>query len=358
MSFTGFVNPGFGEFGVDKSGLAPITKFVNTSTTASKTTTPSKQEVTKNKKNIIKRFRYPLKSIDQYDDYLKIEALDYQPPGLNLGENSTFDQRSSDDVDKEGKYKTIRGSVILPIPQGIVDGNGASWGAGEMNPLQTAAMGVATGIISGEGISDATSVIKKLFEKLGAASQTANGQNAVQTFFASEATKALTGNGDFNQTLSRQTGSVFNSNIELLFSGVQLRSGFSFSYDLVPRSKKEAQEIKDIILFLKIECSAQKGAEVGGGAGLFIKSPSVFRLTYMNGKNPHPFLHQFKICALTTMSVEYTASGTYATYSDATPVHMKMTLSFNELTPIYREDYLKAGSKSGELNSKITGTGY
>ena len=159
MSFTGFVNPGFGEFGVDKSGLEPITKFVNTSTT------PSKQEVTKNKKNIVKRFRYPLKSIDQYDDYLKIEALDYQPPGLNLGENNTFDQRSSDDVDKEGKYKTIRGSVILPIPQGIVDGNGASWGPGEMNPLQTAAMGVATKVLQGEGISDATSVIKKLFEK-------------------------------------------------------------------------------------------------------------------------------------------------------------------------------------------------
>ncbi len=359
MSFTGFVNPGFGEFGVDKSGLAPITKFVNTSTTASKTTTPSKQEVTKNKKNIIKRFRYPLKSIDQYDDYLKIEALDYQPPGLNLGENNTFDQRSSDDVDKEGKYKTIRGSVILPIPQGIVDGNGASWGAGNMDPIQTATLGVAMGVIAnGDLAKGGISAMQKVFAKLGAASKTGIGQDLSQTFFASKAAEALLGTGDFQQNLSRQSGAVFNSNIELLFSGVQLRDGFSFSYDLVPRSKKEAQEIKDIILFLKIECSAQKGAENGAAAGLFIKSPSVFRLTYMNGKNPHPFLHQFKICALTNMSVNYTASGTYATYSDATPVHMQMTLSFNELTPIYREDYLKAGSKSGELNSKITGTGY
>ena len=358
MSFTGFVNPGFGEFGVDKSGLEPITKFVNTSTTASKTTTPSKQEVTKNKKNIVKRFRYPLKSIDQYDDYLKIEALDYQPPGLNLS-LTTFAQNSSDDLDKAGKYKTIRGSVILPIPQGILDGNGANWGPGEMNPLQTAIMSGAKKIIDGKSpITSIMDIVPGIISKLGEASQTATGQSALQTFFATKATEALIGAGDFNQNLSRDTGSVFNSNIELLFSGVQLRSGFSFSYDLVPRSKKEAQEIKDIILFLKIECSAQKGAEVGAAAGLFIKSPSVFRLTYMNGKNPHPFLHQFKICALTTMSVDYTASGTYATYSDATPVHMKMTLSFNELTPIYREDYIKAGSKSGELNSKITGTGY
>ena len=355
MSFTGFVNPGFGEFGVDKSGLEPITKFVNTPTTASKTTTPSKQEVTKNKKNIVKRFRYPLKSIDQYDDYLKIEALDYQAPGLNLS-LTTFAQNSSDDLDKAGKYKTIRGSVILPIPQGILDGNGANWGPGEMNPIQTIATGLAAKSITGNDFTKATTeALGTLANTVSSASKTGTTQSMVQTFFATEAAKALLGNGDFQQNLSRQTGSVFNSNIELLFSGVQLRNGFSFSYDLVPRSKKEAQEIKDIILFLKIECSAQKGAETGAAAGLFIKSPSVFRLTYMNGKNPHPFLHQFKICALTTMSVDYTASGTYATYSDATPVHMKMTLSFNELTPIYREDY---ANKDGKLNSKITGTGY
>ena len=39
------------------------------------------------------------------------------------------------------------------------------------------------------------------------------------------------------------------------------------------------------------------------------------------------------------MNVDYTGAGTYATYSDATPVHMKVSLSFQELTPIYAEDY-------------------
>jgi len=206
MSFTGFVNPGFGEFGVDKSGLAPITKFVNTSTTASKTTTPSKQEVTKNKKNIIKRFRYPLKSIDQYDDYLKSESLDYQPPGLNLVDNGSFAQRSSDDVDKEGKYKTIRGSVILPIPQGIVDGNGASWGAGNMDPLQTATLGVAMGVIAnGDPAKGGISAMQNVFAKLGAASKTGIGQDLSQTFFASKTAEALLGTGDFQQNLSRKS---------------------------------------------------------------------------------------------------------------------------------------------------------
>jgi hypothetical protein len=301
-----------------------------------------------------KIFRYPLKNIDASDDYLQIDSFDYVPPGLNLSATS-FAQNSSDDVGY-GK-KTIRGTVILPIPEGIQDSNIAGWGSGDMGPLQTATMGAAMGIIGSNNLAISTvDALKNVFNKLGAASQTAIGQDLSQTFFASKAAEALTGNGDFNQALSRQTGAVFNSNTELLFSGVSLRSGFSFSFDLVPRSKKESDEIKDIIRFFKSESAAQKGAASGDAAGLFLKSPSVFRLRYMSGGKDHPFLNQFKICALNAMSVNYTASGTYATYSDATPVHMQMTLTFQELTPIYREDYMESGGKT--YKSSIKGTGF
>ena len=39
------------------------------------------------------------------------------------------------------------------------------------------------------------------------------------------------------------------------------------------------------------------------------------------------------------MSVNYTGSGQYSTFSDTTPVHMILTLQFQELSPIYAEDY-------------------
>lgn len=303
-----------------------------------------------------KIFRYPLKNIDASDDYLHIESYDYAPPGLNLSPTS-FAQNSSDDVGY-GK-KTVRGTVILPIPEGIQDTNIAGWGAGDMGPLQSATLGAGKEMIEGGNFFESTKgAVKNLIGKASGASQTAGGQDAIQTFFASQAAKALLGGSDFNQNLSRVTGAVFNSNTELLFSGVSLRSGFSFSFDLVPRSKKESDEIKDIIRFFKSESAAQKGASSDGGAGLFLKSPSVFRLRYMSGGRPHPFLNQFKICALNTMSVNYTGSGTYATYSDATPVHMVMTLTFQELTPIYREDYIEAGSRTGDYKSTITGTGF
>ena len=305
---------------------------------------------------VTKAFRYPLKNIDKSDDYLQIESYDYVPPGLNLSATS-FAQNSSDDVGYGNKI--IRGTVILPIPEGIQDSNSAGWGSGDMGPFQAAALGAGMEVVSGGNlVKSTTDAVKNLFTKATAASQTAIGQDALQTYFAGQAAQALLGGSDFNQNLSRATGAVFNSNTELLFSGVSLRNGFSFSFDLVPRSKKESDEIKDIIRFFKSESAAQKGAAAGDASGLFLKSPSVFQLKYMSGGKPHPFLNQFKICALNAMTVNYTASGTYATYSDATPVHMQMTLTFQELTPIYREDYIEAGSTTGAYKSNITGTGY
>ena len=303
-----------------------------------------------------KTFRYPLKNIDASDDYLLIESYDYVPPKLSFSETS-FAQKSSDDVGYGSK--SSRGTVILPIPEGIQDSNSASWGSGDMNAIQTALLGGTMEVISSENaFTSLAAAAKNVFDKSLNAATVGTTQKMIQTFFASEATRALTGNGDFNQALSRQTGAVFNSNTELLFNGVSLRPGFSFSFDMVPRSRKESDQIKDIIRFFKSESAAQKGAASGDAAGLFLKSPSVFRLRYMSGGRSHPFLNQFKICALNAMSVNYTASGTYATYSDATPVHMQMTLTFQELTPIYREDYIEAGSKTGAYKSTITGTGF
>ena len=76
-----------------------------------------------------------------------------------------------------------------------------------------------------------------------------------------------------------------------------------------------------------------------GPGGIFISSPNVFQLEYRTGNQKHPFLNSFKPMALTNMSVNYAASGPYSTYEDATPVHLSMTLQFQELNPVYFEDY-------------------
>ena len=50
-----------------------------------------------------------------------------------------------------------------------------------------------------------------------------------------------------------------------------------------------------------------------------------------------------KICALTACQIDFTPDGTYQSYDDdnavSMPVRSTMGLTFNELTPIFKDDY-------------------
>lgn len=280
--------------------------------------------------------RYPYKKIESSDDYLQIDIVEYKAPGLATQSATSFALNSSDQT--YASKANIIETIFLPMPDGIEDSNVAKWGDGSMGPTEAGLANIAT-----RGITDPSKIVEELKNtgtKIAGALNSGIGQQAVMLGTISAAIQRFKGGESGQNYLERGAGITFNQNIELLFSGVELREGFSFSFDMVPRSEKEADEIKKIIRSFKKYSSVRKGSDLGGAAGLFLKAPQVFRIRYMSGGKPHPFLHKFKICALLSMSVNYTGSGTYATYADATPVHMRLTLSFQELTPIYYEDYL------------------
>ena len=76
----------------------------------------------------------------------------------------------------------------------------------------------------------------------------------------------------------------------------------------------------------------------------------MFQLTYKTGAKNHQFLHKFKPMALLNIGVNYTGAGTYATYDNTAPVHTKIDLTFQELNPIYSEDY--------DTEEGLEGTGF
>ena len=93
---------------------------------------------------------------------------------------------------------------------------------------------------------------------------------------------------------------------------------------------------------------AKRGESAFGmNGGIFLNPPDVFLLRYLSNGKDHPFLNVFKPCALTNMSVNYTGAGTYATYGDATPVNIKVSLMFKEINPVYAEDYEESQGQSG-----------
>jgi hypothetical protein len=277
-------------------------------------------------------FRYPAKRITESDDFLQILIVEYTPPGLSTNLSNLVQKTSTQALAESGNLTNSLFQILLPMPQGISDTNMVDWGDDSLNPISAAAVGGAQQAIEGnpaKGITDLTSAIKNV-------ATSGNGQNLVTNYFAAQAVNSLGANVSAEGLLSRSSGKVMNPNMELLFKGVQLRS-FNFTFNMAPRDNIEAGSVKNIIRAFKKSMAARTSS--GTGSGLFIDSPNVFQLEYRSGNGKHPFLNSFKPCALTNMAVDYTASGVYATYEDATPVHMKLTLSFQELNPIYFNDY-------------------
>lgn len=283
--------------------------------------------------------RYPLSNIGPNDDYFKIQVIKYEAPGLNL--TGGFAQTTIEDSLKQsGSIQNALATIILPMPATIQDNNAADWQSGTMNPIASYfASGGLEAIQSGNFATSLGKTVSNLFTDIGAAAQTGEGQSGLAAGAAAAAVQAALGQGNINQIISRATGQVFNENVELLFNGVTMRPAFNFTFDIVPRYKNESDTVKTIIRTLKKNMTPQKGNPAVDGGGLFVSAPNVFKLEYMSGGKHHPFLHRFKPCALTQMSVNYNGSGQYATYADATPVHMQLILQFQELTPIYAEDY-------------------
>jgi hypothetical protein len=283
--------------------------------------------------------RYPRNNIGPQDDYFKIQVLEYKPPGLGLKGQNSFALDTSEDALRES-IKTSQTTIILPMPANIQDNNGADWQSGTMNPIAANLTSAgAEAVLSSNLVGSLFKSGSKFFEKIGGALSTGEGQSAAAAGAAAAGLQAALGQGNINQIISRATGQVFNENVELLFNGVTIRPAFNFTFDMVPRSVDESQMIKKIIRRFKINMTPRKGTPDVNGNGLFVKAPNVFKLQYMSGGKQHPFLHTFKPCALTQMSVNYNGSAQYATYPDATPVHMQLTLQFQELSPIYAEDY-------------------
>lgn len=235
----------------------------------------------------------------------------------------------SADARAEKTKKTNIQHIYLPIPQQISDALAVAYGEDTINPIQAAGLGLISE--PGKAVQKTSDIVSKIFSGKLEGIDTGT-QKAIQSIFAGTALNQLGANINPNSLLSRASGQILQSNLELLFSGVTLRS-FPFLFDFAPRDQTEAREVMMIIRALKSAMVPKKGN------ALFIQAPKVFQLEYVTGQQAHPFLNKFKLCSLTDMAVNYTASGTYATYADGTPVHIQVQCTFKEINPVYAEDY-------------------
>ena len=247
------------------------------------------------------------------------------------------------------KFKKNARHIFLPIPQRISDSISVGYSEDTLNPLDAAGVAAASDLISGGGHKKAKQImnlvnnVRQNPSSLEFTGMNDDAMTALKTGLATQIVNIAGRNISPNALISRASGQILQSNLELLFSSVTLRS-FPFVFDFTPRDELEANEVRRIIRTIKTAMSPSNGGD-GNKGGLLLGAPDLFQFTYLSGKNKHPFLNSFKIGVLTDMKVDYTASGTYATYSgkEKSPVHMRMQLTFKEINPIYKEDYVSEG---------------
>ena len=271
--------------------------------------------------------RYPEKMPGD-SDHIVIAAHDYNGAVSGGGFQGLVDNQ---------RLGPFLGSVTLPIQGNISDESGVSFQEGRLNAIQGAfAAGAAAGI-EGLGNADlsaaATGMVESITEDAKKLLNDSGNAEFLKYYFAGQAVGA-------DGLVTRATGKILNQNLELLFNGPQLRS-FDFGFALSPRSESEARTVKSIISFFKRHMAVQRS-----GSTLFLETPDIFQIKYMYQGGEHPFINKIKPCALTAFRVNYTP-GQYMTYKDGSMTSYALTMKFQELKPIYRDDQESAISAGG-----------
>ena len=307
-------------------------------------------------------------------DYLFIEQFSYKAPQYNPNKGkapASLTKEERTEYNNANIGKTLEqgqsrgnnisdpmGSCILPVPNRLGVSQGVNWGEGRANAVELSAFQAVTNatseimnqrdqkgrlqnLLSG-GAEQAKSIFNTVSQQLVDQDGTANAGAVINATIARSLLSRIGINVDTEQFITRETGAAINPNLELLFGGPQLRT-FSFLFNFAPNDKEEAREVRMIQRWFRQGMLAQKTTNFGNGGSLFLGSPNVFRVCYKNNKRRIKGLNTFKICAVTSVEVDFTPDGVYQSYEDekavSMPVRSTMKVTFNELTPIFANDY-------------------
>ena len=321
-----------------------------------------------------KTLSYPLaRRSDSKTDYLQIEIAEYSSPKLNLpafesgkkadgtpniiqgnkltektkitsivgqGNEGSFaltQGSTSNNFPEKRKNKEIKYIINLPMPRNITDTTGVQYGESSLNPIEAAGLAGGSALIQGD-INALKGAFESTIKTGGQALEDKQNQQAIAAALSGTAIGALGGNVNANQVIARASGQILNPNLELLFQGVGLRV-FPFQFQFFPRNSQEGETVINILRTLKKEMAPSRTSKEGNNTGVFIRTPSIFQLTYMKGGKKHPYLNSFLPTVLSDMKVNYTASGAHSTFYDGIPTHIRLDLQFKELNPLFKEDY-------------------
>ena len=273
--------------------------------------------------------KYPV-AMNEKQDHIEFRMVEYSPRKFTKSDQAGSIGGLGGFQDRRDPYTAeSKGTVILPIQNQAADLNKVNWIDNEMDPIKAFKADLFM-----KGVKNPGEAIGDIGVKAEDALKNQDGRSDAAKAVASLFMTGAVGM-DKNAILSRTTGGIINPNLELLFDGPALRT-FSFTFRMSARNKVEAETIKKIIFFFKKGMAAKRTK-----TGLFLQAPNTFTVAYRSKNELHPGMNMMKECALVSCSVNYVPDGTYASHPDGNLTAYEMKLDFNELEPIYFDDYDK-----------------
>ena len=228
---------------------------------------------------------------------------------------------------KRPATKRLDTAIALYMPNAINVTYGSRYLDTEISPLGAAAGDIGVDILEGRGsFKDA---VQKLQEKLPQEAQRRVITRALQLGDAVGLTGA-------REAFEINRAEVVADRMELAFKNVNRRN-FQYSFKMIPKNEKEADEIRKIIYAFKFNMLPEM---TSGRAGNTMGFPNTFDIEYRFLGKDNDYVSRVSTCVLETMTVAYGGDRfkTFAPRDDGAPVvETSLTLSFKELELITRE---------------------
>lgn len=243
------------------------------------------------------------------------------PGGLDPGSTWSEDQIM---MPQEASQTRISQAISLYIPDSMNYSQGIEWESAsllEAGASLVQSLGGLAGAIRGKsgkqkkGGGNVSNTIKSVSSTDGDAIQ-----NAIRGMIPA------------GKIASGYAGMAMNPQLLVLFRGIGFRS-FQYDFYFTPRNAGEAAAVRKIIRAFRFHAHP----ELSAGYGVFYITPSTFDIEFMHKGALNKNIHKVKTCALIRYDVDYAPFG-WSTYTDGMPVQTRLSLQFQELQIVTKED--------------------
>ena len=257
-----------------------------------------------------------------------ISSLGYGPAAADALANQNRETEGGQIVKvKRPPTRRLDTAIALYMPAQVQVTYGSKFNDTEISPFAAAAGEAFTDVMAGAGLSD---TYDKVVGNLAEGFQK-------KAFLSTMSILDSLGVSGARESIEIASGEIIADRMELAFKGVDRRA-FQYTFKMIPRNSREAEEIRKIVFAFKANMLPEiiKGRERDT-----MNVPNTFNIQYMYRGKENDYLHRVSECFLENVQVTYGGDRykTFEPHADdgAPPVETSITLAFKEIEIITRE---------------------